>query len=104
MGDTSYSYDQVFIPQPGLPEGVLTFSIKECLRAPRPSGSPNMAGRFPRPIWAGSPISGLVPPHLKSKIQIPNSKKWNFGFWIFFFIFLYFQFWICGFWILDLGF
>merc|ERR1711966_585555 len=53
-------------PQPGLPEGVLTFSIKECLRVPRPSGSPNAAGRFPRPMWAGSPTS---------KIQTPNYKK-----------------------------
>ena len=56
----------VIFPQPGLPEGVLTFSIKECVRVARPSGSPAVAGRFPRPIWAGFPTS---------KIQIPNSKN-----------------------------
>merc|ERR1711966_3553 len=56
----------MFFPQPGLPEGVLTFSIKECVRVARPSGSPAVAGRFPRPIWAGFPTS---------KIQIPNSKN-----------------------------
>ena len=29
----------VYIPQPGLPEGVLTFSNKECLNVGRPSWS-----------------------------------------------------------------
>merc|ERR1711966_52191 len=56
----------MLFPQPGWPEGVLTFSIKECVRVARPSGSPAVAGRFPRPIWAGFPTS---------KIQIPNSKN-----------------------------
>ena len=37
-----------------MPEGVLTFSNKECLRVFRPSGSPASAGRFPR-CGAGSP-------------------------------------------------
>merc|ERR1711966_235396 len=64
--NSSTSYSALFVPQPGLPEGVLTFSIKECLRVPRPSGSPNAAGRLPRPMWAGSPTS---------KIQTPNYKK-----------------------------
>merc|ERR1711966_246926 len=59
-------------PQPGLPEGVLTFSIKECLRVLRPSGSPNAAGRFPRPIWTGPPTSKFQNP--KSKFKIPNSQ------------------------------
>ena len=31
----------LFFPQPGLPEGVLTFSNKECLNVDRPSGSPD---------------------------------------------------------------
>ena len=34
--------------QPGLPVGVLTFSIKECLRVSRPSGSPNAGRRLPQ--------------------------------------------------------
>ena len=34
-------------PQPGLPDGVLTFSDKECLRVPRPSGSPNAGQAVP---------------------------------------------------------
>ena len=37
------------VSQPGLPEGILTFSNKECLHVGRPSGSPNAAGRFPQP-------------------------------------------------------
>ena len=39
----------LFFPQPGLPEGVLTLSNKECLHVFRPSGSPASAGRFPQP-------------------------------------------------------
>ena len=36
-----------FVPQPGLPEGVLTVSKKECVRVFRPSGSPNTGRPVP---------------------------------------------------------
>ena len=43
------------IPQPGLPEGVLTFSNKECLQLARPSGSPVTARAVPPAPGAGFP-------------------------------------------------
>ncbi len=39
------------VPQPGLPGGVLTFSIKECVQVDWPSGSPSTREPVP-PAWA----------------------------------------------------
>jgi len=43
------------VPQPGLPEGVLTFSNKECLQLARPSGSPVRCRAVPPALDLGSP-------------------------------------------------
>ena len=45
----------IIIPQPGLPEGVLTFSNKECLQVALSSGSPVM--RRAVPPAPGGPVS-----------------------------------------------
>ncbi len=68
----------IIIPQPGLPEGVLTYSNKECLKSARPSGSPITADRFPRCGPAGSPSPWtLVPPKVLKKIAFGGLKSFS---------------------------
>ena len=66
---------QLDVPQPGLPEGVLTFSDKECLRVPRPSSSPN-ARQPPVPPASGGQVSQVDIQTKVRKLQELREKSY----------------------------
>ena len=53
----------IFIPQPGLPEGVLAFCIRYAFRYPGGAVPPHPAERFPRHALTGSPQASHLCDH-----------------------------------------
>ena len=64
------------VPQPGLPEGVLTICKKEFVRGPRPSGSPNTARPVPPAPVPSSPSIDPVPQDPRN-VKNVNELPWR---------------------------
>ena len=68
------------IPQPGLPEGVLTSSNVECLQVGAPQRFPRHVLPVPPALYRGSPNDPVVyDPDAGTYFFSQKTRPWNFG-------------------------